>query len=195
MEKISSSTTNSTLYIVLLALFTALTTVVTAVVAIPFPTTSGYLNIGDTMVMLSGLLLGPIGGLIAGGFGSAMADVALGFIPFAPITLLVKGLEGFIVGAFSLQARRSHNLSIMDVIGIVLGALAMLAGYFFFESIMFGEIAAWEELLGINWIQVTVGGIFVGLVGPKFRSYLRDISPIFGDGDSFKELQVFETAE
>ncbi|TXT54115.1 MAG: Thiamine transporter HmpT [Candidatus Thorarchaeota archaeon] len=192
MEKISSSTKNSTVYIALLAIFTALTAVITAVVAIPFPTTSGYLNIGDMMVMLSGMLLGPVGGLIAGGVGSGMADVALGYLPFAPITLIVKGFEGFIVGLFSLKSKKAQNLTRMDAIGIVLAAIAMLLGYFVFESILFGPVAAWEELVSINWIQVTVGGIFTGLFGPKIRSYLHNASVTLAEPGEYEELELSE---
>ena len=85
---------NITVYIALLSLFTAMTTVATTILIVPNPATGGYFNLGDTFVMLSGFLLGPLGGFIAGGVGSAMGDIALGYFPWAPITFVVKGLEG-----------------------------------------------------------------------------------------------------
>lgn len=165
-----------TVYKVLVAIFTALTTAVTMIINIPFPTSTGYLNFGDSLVMISGLLLGPMGGFFAGGVGSAMADVALGYLHFAPVTLVVKGIEGLLVG---LLATRSRELSIItpwDILGIILGALAMLAGYYSFEYVLFGAAVALEELLFVNWIQVTVGGIIASVVGPIVRKILRDFT-------------------
>ena len=116
-----------TFYIVLLAIMTALTTVATIVFVIPIPLSTGFFNLGDALVMLSGVVLGPIGGLIAGGVGSAMGDVALGYIHFAPITLVVKGFEGFFVGLLSIRTVRSLNrMSKWDFAGVLIGAFVML---------------------------------------------------------------------
>ncbi|TFG26805.1 hypothetical protein EU527_19285, partial [Candidatus Thorarchaeota archaeon] len=68
MEYYRPKTPSPALYVTLLAILTSLTTIATIIIAIPFPTTSGFLNFGDTMVLLSGLILGPLGGFIAGGF-------------------------------------------------------------------------------------------------------------------------------
>ncbi|MHA1615134.1 MAG: ECF transporter S component, partial [Candidatus Thorarchaeota archaeon] len=57
MEYFRPSGKNSAVNLALLAIMTALTTVMTLVIQIPYPGTSGYFNLGDTMVMLGGLLL------------------------------------------------------------------------------------------------------------------------------------------
>jgi uncharacterized membrane protein len=51
------------------ALLMALTFVMTSLVKIPLPT--GYIHPGDGAVLLSAYILGPWGGLIAAGIGSA----------------------------------------------------------------------------------------------------------------------------
>lgn len=56
----------------------ALTCVLTMAVRIPSPT-KGYLNLGDCAVLFSGWLLGPIYGTVAGGVGSALADLLAGY--------------------------------------------------------------------------------------------------------------------
>jgi uncharacterized membrane protein len=58
----------------------------------------GYFNFGDVAVVFAGLFLGAKGGLIAGGIGSALADVIGGFPSFAPLTLVAKGIEGLLCG-------------------------------------------------------------------------------------------------
>ncbi len=167
---------SSTVHIVILALLTALTTVATIVFIIPFPSTAGYFNLGDAMVMISGILLGPIGGFIAGGFGSAMGDIALGYFPYAPITLVVKGSEGFIVGLASRHAKQSITAKPLDLLGIILGAGIMLLGYFLGEVLLlsYSVEVALLELITINSIQVIMGGIIALIVGPLLRNFLRN---------------------
>ncbi|MFX0045988.1 MAG: ECF transporter S component [Candidatus Hermodarchaeota archaeon] len=177
LEYFSSKTSNTSLYVALLAIMTALTTVATAVLVVPFPSTQGYFNLGDSLVMISGFLLGPVGGFFAGGVGSAMADVVLGFPGFAPITFFAKGFEGLVVGLLSFRTSRSRNISAWDILGLLLGSIAMLLGYLLGEMFILGypfEVAA-LELITINSIQVIMGSIATVLVGPLLRVYLRDV--------------------
>ena len=63
--------------LVLSALMAALVYVATSIIQIPSPM-SGYVNLGDCFVLLSGWLLGPWWGAAAGGIGSMLADLLLG---------------------------------------------------------------------------------------------------------------------
>jgi uncharacterized membrane protein len=142
--------------VTLTAVMTAVTAIVTMITGsfVPFPATGGYLNLGDSMVMLSGLLFGAAVGGFAGGVGSALSDILLGYGYFAPLTLLIKGVEGFLVGSVGNSKSVWRRL-----VGVIAGAVAMLAGYFLVETPLTGMGAAFGELVAINSIQVTVGGI------------------------------------
>ena len=142
--------------VALTAAMTAVTAVVTMITGsfVPFPATGGYLNLGDSMVMLSGLLFGASLGGFAGGVGSALSDILLGYGYFAPLTLLIKGTEGYLVGLIG----NSKSIS-RKVAGVVTGAITMLAGYFLVETPLKGMGAALGELVAINSIQVTVGAV------------------------------------
>ncbi|TFG07216.1 ECF transporter S component [Candidatus Thorarchaeota archaeon] len=191
MEYFNPKTRSYSVYLSLVAILTGLTTVATIIIAIPFPTSTGFLNFGDAMVMLSGILLGPSGAFLAGGVGSAMGDIALGYVHFAPITLVVKGLEGLIVGLFSSRVRTSKTLKTWDIVGLILSSLAMLIGYFLAEVPLVGYEAALAELLTLNWIQVTVGSIIAALVGPITRGFLQESLYIPED----EILEEFEPSE
>jgi len=158
-------------FLALTAIFTALTTVTTLLIVIPFPATSGYFNLGDSMVMISGLLLGPLGGFIAGGMGSALADM-VGYPHFAPITFLVKGCEGLVVGLVTQQNQTSSRIYFRDILGLLLGAFIMLLGYFIAEALLFGLEAALLELVWVNSIQITFGIIVALLIGSVTRRYV-----------------------
>jgi len=82
----------------LIALSTALVFVATVLIAAYIPSTQGYFNLGETMIYTVALSLGPVIGCIAGGLGSMMADLALGYPHYAPATLVIKGAEGYVVG-------------------------------------------------------------------------------------------------
>jgi len=87
------------------AVFTAFVASATMAFSVSIPVTNGYFNIGEIMVYTSALLMGPYVGAFAGGVGSAISDVALGYgSTFAPGTLVIKGLEGFIVGYLGNKA-------------------------------------------------------------------------------------------
>jgi len=176
MEYFRPAGKNSAVNIALLAIMTALATIMTIVIQIPYPGTSGYFNFGDTMVMLGGLLLGPVGGFITGGFGSALADVATGYTFYAPITFIVKGLEGLAVGFLSSKAREHVRVDGRDILAVIVGSIIMLTGYFIAQVILFDIVVAIGELVTINLAQVTIGAAVTLLIGPTIRSYLRTIN-------------------
>jgi uncharacterized membrane protein len=90
------------------AVFTAFVAAVTMAFAIYIPATRGYFDIGEIMVYTVAMLMGPRIGAFAGGVGSAISDAILAPV-YAPGTLVIKGLEGFIVG--SLTKRKPAGLS------------------------------------------------------------------------------------
>ena len=166
---------------------------------IPFVATQGYFNLGDTFVMTSGFLLGPIGGFIAGGTGSALADLFLAYPTYAPITFVAKGFEGLLVGLFSFRTREAARISGWDIIGILFGAIAMLLGYFLGEAFLlgYGVEAAFAELITINLLQVTAGAIVAIFVGPIVRMFLRTM--IYGPPElpepKMESVEPYETIE
>jgi uncharacterized membrane protein len=138
------------------AIMAALVAVATNFIKVPTPATGGYINIGDTMVMFAAMVFGPVVGVFAGGVGSALGDIIGGYAGWAPITLIVKGLEGLAVGYI---AKRSDNVGML-VVGGTIGGIIMVSGYFLFEAYMFGVPAAATEVPG-NTVQA-ITGILVG---------------------------------
>ncbi len=88
-EQETAKTFQRTRMVVMAAAFAALACVATMVVKVPSPT-GGYMNLGDTVVLLGGYLLGPAWGALAGSIGPALADVLLGSPIYAPATLVIK---------------------------------------------------------------------------------------------------------
>ncbi len=140
---------NKTRKIVLSGLMIALVCVATMSITIPTPGTNGYVNIGDSMIFLTSILLGPIPGMIAGGIGSAMADILSGYTHWALFTLIIKGLEGYVVG---LVVRNGHSM-IKNILGTTLGAIVMVVGYFLAGGILEGSLMVSLTSVPSNMVQ------------------------------------------
>lgn len=104
----------------------ALTWVVTRAFIIPIPQTKGFFNVGEAAVYTAAILFGPWVGAVAGGVGSALADVSLGYTNFALFTLIIKGVEGYVVGALSRGTRRPYSFA-GGLIGLLMGIWALSA--------------------------------------------------------------------
>jgi len=160
----------------LLALLIALTTAATMAIRIPVPATGGYINLGDSMVYISALLFGPLAGLVAGGIGSALADWFGGYLQFAPYTLVIKGVEGLVVGILAWALLRSRPRPgvagvIGSIVAIFVGGALMVVGYYAVEGFIMGQAAA-AEVPG-NIFQV-VGGLIVAI---PVALLLRNVAP------------------
>ena len=168
----------------IIALFAALTCVLTMTVSIPVPATGGYINIGDLAVMLTGLMFGPIIGFISGGLGSALADIFLGFPLWAPATLVVKGIEGFVVGLIANPRIFHKNRSYKDIIAVFIGGLLMVFGYFIVELFIFnfGFVASLSEVPG-NIFQFIFGAL-----GALFLIVILRISILNSNPQTFEKV-------
>jgi uncharacterized membrane protein len=113
------------------AVFTAFVAAATMAFVIFIPITKGYFNIGEVMVYIAAMLMGPYVGAFAGGVGSAISDAILA-AQYAPGTLVIKGMEGLIVGYLTntplASLTRRRWLAISGVIGLVLGGLIAFLG-------------------------------------------------------------------
>lgn len=133
--------------------FTVLVMVTTLLIRIPIPG-GGYFNFGDVVIVFCGLYAGKKSALIAGGLGSALADL-VGFPLFAPITLFAKGALGFFAGlAKDCQNGMRH---IWPLLGAILMVVIYFAGTWIIPS--FGMAAAVADLPA-NILQAAFG--FIG---------------------------------
>ncbi|NJE25636.1 ECF transporter S component [Thermococcus sp. MV5] len=148
----------------------ALVAVVTMAIQVPTPLTSGYINIGDTMVMLVAVLFGPTIGAFAGGFGSAMADIITGYAHWAPFTLVIKGVEGFVIGY--ITSKKDDFTAIL--LATILGGGLMVLGYFFVEVYVYGWGGAIAEIPG-NTLQAVTGIVVGGGLGHVIKRRIKDV--------------------
>jgi len=128
----------STKKIALNGLMIALVFLTTYFTRLPEPIPPGYVNIGDAAIMIAAIVLGKSSGFIAGSIGSCLADLISGAFIYAPITFIVKGVEGFVIGLIMQENRKGKPGELFGIIAVVAGAAIMVAGYFLAESYILG---------------------------------------------------------
>ncbi len=152
------------------ALFMALCCAATFIY-IPSPASNGYLNLGDCFVILSGWTLGPVYGVLAGGIGSAISDLVLGYAVYAPATLVIKGLMALVAYfAFNALSKLFRSKPVLPrIISGVFSEIIMVGGYFLYDALLAGSfIPALPGIPG-NTFQglfgIAVSTIIIGILG------------------------------
>ena len=115
----------------LAAVFMALTCMATAYIQIPIPL--GYAHLGDCIILIATYICGPLVGVLAGGIGSAMADIITGFAIWALPTFIIKTIMPII--AYYLFKKKQIT------IGAVASLLLMVLGYVIAGCILYGSVA------------------------------------------------------
>lgn len=151
------------------ALLVALVTVCTMVFQIPVSATQGYVHLGDSMILLVGVFFGARYGMVAGGVGSALADLLSGYAHWAPFTLIIKGLMGWLIGKVSDYAKTHEKFfSARNVLASVLGIVWMVFGYFIGGGILHSSFAVSATSIPENIVQGVAGMVIFFVVGAAF---------------------------
>lgn len=162
--------------LVMAALFAALTCAATMSVRIPTPGTGGYIHPGDALVILSGALLGPGWGLLAGGIGSAMADLLGGYFVYVPITFAIKGLVSLCSALIFQKIGKDGKTKFTAVVlGGVADIILVAGGYFLCEIFMYG-VAGAAASIPANLIQGLGGLVIASALYPVLGASLARIS-------------------
>lgn len=148
--------------LILAALFAALACVATMSIRIPTPGTGGYIHPGDAIVILSGIILGPVWGFLAGGIGSALSDLIGGYFVYVPITFVIKGLVALASGLLYQKIGKTQKSRYTAVIlGGVADIILVAGGYFVCEYFIYGAGAA--ASIPANIIQ-GIGGLVISCI-------------------------------
>lgn len=147
--------------IVITSMLAALCCVTTMIIKIPSPL-KGYLNLGDSVVLLSGWLLSPVYGFMAAGIGSALADIFSGYVVYSPATFIIKGIMAIIAHyCFKWMHKKFGNIR-SRIIGGTLAEVEMVLGYFVFEGFMYGFVPSVVNIPA-NGMQ-GIAGVVIGLI-------------------------------
>lgn len=151
------------------ALSIALVCVGTMVIQIPIPL--GYMHFGNICILLVASLFSPSTALLAGGVGSALADLLTGYPQWIISTLIIKGFMGYAAcKVMHKEAEDSPMFSVRTIAGSVTAIVIMVVGYFIAGSILYGSVytgAAQIPGLSLEGVCGIVGFYCIGLAMEK----------------------------
>lgn len=151
----------NTRLIVLAGVMASLVAVGTLIIQVPSPM-KGYIHIGDSMVYLSGIILGPVFGGFAAAIGSMFADLYAGYATYAIPTFIIKGFDAaaiaLIYKAFTLRSDSSLSKVMGYLTGVVVGGSIMVGGYLLYETFLYGFEGAIVNVIA-NVVQALGGGV------------------------------------
>lgn len=141
---------------VLAAVFAALACAATLLIRVP--TVMGYTNLGDGVVLLGAFVLGPGYGFLAGGLGSAMADLLAGYPHYLPGTFFIKGGSALIAALLLKKALQGKRPSVLQMsLAAIPAELFMAAGYFLYKAFLLGRFEAAVASIPANLVQGALG--------------------------------------
>lgn len=82
----------------LTGLMAALTFVATAFIHINIPASTGYVNLGDSVILFAACFIDPYVGALAGVIGAVLGDLYVGAAYYVPFTIFAKLFEAIIAG-------------------------------------------------------------------------------------------------
>lgn len=153
---------NKLFKMVVTAMFTAMIFILTRFISVPVA--AGYVHFGDALVYLVASVMGGPWGFFAAAVGEALADIASGWISYAPATLIVKAL---IAMPFVLVWKKSEKILTLRtaLLTIPAGAITVL-GYFAADLII-DKAYAVINILG-NVIQAVGSAVIFIVIAAAF---------------------------
>lgn len=150
------------------AMFTAIVFLLTTLVQIPMPLGGGYINLGEAGIYICAVMCGPFSGAFAGGVGAALADISTGYAFWALPTLIIKCVEGLIVGKFAQNT--SKYICAKTNLGMVIAGIVMIFAYFCARFIVVAgnTVQASVFAAGMNVFQIAAGIIVANIVLAAF---------------------------
>lgn len=141
--------------------------VFTAVVNIrlPIAANGGLIHLGNVPLFVAAILFGKRTGMIAGGVGMALFDLLSGWTLWAPFTLVIVGLMGFVVGLVT-EKKKSFPFYIL---AMVLACAIKIGGYYIAEGFIYGNWIAPVTSIPGNLVQIGVAAVITLIVIEPLR--------------------------
>ena len=159
------------------ALLTTLVFVATAFINIRLPILSsgGLVHLGNVILFAAAILFGKKKGAIAGAVGMAIFDLSSGWALWAPFTLVVRGIMGYIVGTIAYSNNKNGDNFLIKILAVFVSGIWMIIGYYITEVILYGNLLAPVASIPGNITQLVVGlvlGLPLAKILKRYTRYL-----------------------
>lgn len=170
IKKKNSSTINVK-QLTICAMSIALTFVATAFINIKLPiqANGGLIHLGNVVLFTVAVLFGKKIGAIAGGIGMALFDLMGGWLLWAPFTLIIVGVMGFVIGLIMENKKNP----VWYVVCTVAALAIKILGYYIAEGVIYGNWIVPIASIPGNIIQVLVGAVLAFMIIGILKRVIR----------------------
>ncbi len=145
-------------WMVMTALFIALTYVITGYINIRIPflaANGGLVHLGNVPVFVAAALYGRKSAALSGAIGMGLFDLTCGWVAWAPFTFVVCGFIGWIYGLIT----EKHSSKGFLIVGVFAALAVKIAGYYIAEGLIYGNWIAPAASIPGNVVQILVAGV------------------------------------
>ena len=108
-------------------------------IKLPIAANGGLVHLGTAMLFIASILFGPKKAALAGAIGMGLFDIVGGWALWAPITIVARGLQGYIVGKIAWSKGRNGTSIALNVTATIVSIPFMIAVYYIGEGILYGN--------------------------------------------------------
>lgn len=128
-------------------------------IRLPISLNGGLIHMGNTMLFTASIVFGARKGAAAGAFGMGLFDLLSEWAAWAPFTFVVRGVMGYIIGKIAYMNNKSGQNWAYNLLGIFIGSVWMLVGYYITEVILYGSWTQPMTSIPGNVTQIVIGAI------------------------------------
>ena len=132
-------------------------------IRLPIAANGGLIHLGNVPLFLAAAIFGKRTGAVCGAFGMGLFDLLSGWTLWAPFTFVIAGLIGYTVGRLTEDPAASYSRYV----------LAVIAGYYIAEAVIYGNLAAPLASIPGNVIQIGVASAVFLIVIKPIRAGLK----------------------
>jgi len=161
MQKTISNSHSSTFDLILSAMLIALVFVATLTlnIKLPIKANGGLVHLGTGMLFIASILFGPKKGAMAGAIGMGLFDAVSGWLLWSPITIVARGLQGYIVGKIAWSVGRKGDSLTFNLFAMIVSVPFMVAVYYVGEAILYANWVAPLASIPGDLVQNVIGMI------------------------------------
>ncbi len=124
----------------------------------------GLVHLGTLVMYLIAIKYGRTYGALAGGIGMALFDLLSIWTQWAPGTLVVRLIAGFVMGQVALAPEGQGKSFVRNILALLAGGAVIVVGYWLFEGFFlgYGLVPALGSVPG-NILQIVIAsfGLFI----------------------------------
>jgi uncharacterized membrane protein len=140
----------------------------------------GLVHLGTLITFAIAIKYGPKYGAIAGGIGAMIFDIYFIYLLWAPATLLIRLLMGYVVGSIAHYKLKEGKDSLFNFIALTVGGVIIVVGYFLFQSFILGLMGETNgDYYGVSAALISIPGnviqYLIGLLALVLVKYLPEL--------------------